>query len=87
MEPDSSHYVALDRETRLTLSTAEAAYHLGHSEQTLRCWSYSDAGPLRPLRVHGRLAWPVAEIRRLLCAGSTEQTESKNTKTDVGDHQ
>lgn len=23
-------------------------------------------GPLRPIRVHGRLAWPVAEIRRLL---------------------
>jgi hypothetical protein len=23
-------------------------------------------GPIRPLRVNGRLAWPVAEIRRVL---------------------
>ena len=35
--------------------------------QTLRMWAMKDGtGPVRPLRVHGILAWPVAELRRVL---------------------
>ena len=58
--------VPLDRETRAALPTAEAAHHLGRQPQTLRGWACRDDGPLRPLRINGRLAWPVAELRRVL---------------------
>jgi len=58
--------VPLAQEVRATLSTAEAAYHLSRAQQTLRLWAMNDgSGPLRPLRIHGRLAWPVAELRKL----------------------
>lgn len=58
--------VPLDRETRATLPTPEAARHLNRAQQTLRLWAMRDDGPVRPLRVHGRLAWPVADLRRIL---------------------
>lgn len=53
-------------ETRHAVDTACAAWHLGRKPQTMRCWACKDDGPLRPTRVHGRLAWPVAELRRVL---------------------
>ena len=56
----------LDRETRAAVDTETAAYHLSREPQTLRVWACKEKGPLRPLRVNGRLAWPTAEIRRLL---------------------
>jgi hypothetical protein len=58
--------VPLERETRSNLSTPEAAYHLNRAQQTLRLWAMRENGPLRPIRVHGRLAWPVADLRRIL---------------------
>ena len=58
--------VPLESETRTALSTKEAAYHLNRAEQTLRLWAMREDGPIRPMRVNGRLAWPVAEIKRLL---------------------
>jgi hypothetical protein len=58
--------VPLERETRATLPTCEAARHLHRAQQTLRLWAMRDDGPIRPLRVHGRLAWPVADLRRVL---------------------
>lgn len=58
--------VPLDRETRSALPTPEAAYHLNRAQQTLRLWASRENGPIRPLRVNGRLAWPVADLRRLL---------------------
>lgn len=59
-------FVSLDRETRTAVDTATAAFHLNRQPQTLRCWASAESGPLRPVRVHGRLAWPVAELRRVL---------------------
>jgi hypothetical protein len=59
-------FVPLDRETRTAVDTATAAYHLSRQPQTLRAWACLENGPLRPVRVHGRLAWPVAELRRVL---------------------
>jgi len=59
-------YTPLDRETRSNLPTFEAAFHLNRQQQTLRAWACLENGPLRPIRVHGRLAWPVSEIKRLL---------------------
>lgn len=58
--------IPLDRETRSALPTPEAAFHLNRAQQTLRLWAMRDNGPIRPIRVHGRLAWPVSELRRIL---------------------
>lgn len=58
--------VALEQETRSGLPTCEAAFHLNRAQQTLRLWAMREDGPLRPVRVHGRLSWPVAEIKRVL---------------------
>jgi hypothetical protein len=50
-----------------SLTTAEAAAILGRQPQTLRCWAMHDGiEGLRPIRINGRLAWSVAEIRKLL---------------------
>lgn len=59
-------YVPLDRENRAAVDTACAAFHLSRQPQTLRGWACHEDGPLRPVRVHGRLAWPVSELRRVL---------------------
>ena len=58
--------VPLDREPRTNLPTSEAAQHLNRRPQTLRIWACMECGPLRPTRIHGRLAWPVSAIRALL---------------------
>ena len=60
------NYRPLSTETRANLPTPEAAYHLNRAQQTLRIWAMRQDGPLRPLRVNGRLAWPVADLRRVL---------------------
>lgn len=57
----------LELENRPAIPTKQAAHYLNRRPQTLRIWAMRDgAGPIRPLRVNGRLAWPVSEIRRLL---------------------
>ncbi|MES2024478.1 MAG: DNA-binding protein [Pseudomonadota bacterium] len=61
---------ALMRENRTVIDTNEAAFHLGRKPQTLRKWACNEDGPLRPIRIHGRLAWPVADIKRLLDGGA-----------------
>ena len=59
-------FTPLDLETRSALPTSEAAYHLSRSQQTLRLWALKIDSPIKPMRVRGRLAWPVASIRTLL---------------------
>lgn len=53
-------------ETRTALPTPEAAGHLSRAQQTLRIWACREDGPIRPIRINGRLAWPVSELRRVL---------------------
>ena len=62
-------FVPLTQETRNAVDTAAAAFHLNRKPQTLRSWACFENGPIRPIRINGRLAWPVRELRRLLgCA-------------------
>lgn len=58
-------YPSLASETREHVDTACAAYHLGRKAQTLRAWACHENGPLRPVRIHGRLAWAVADLRQI----------------------
>lgn len=59
-------FTPLEQENRPTVDTAAAAYYLNRRPQTLRGWACLEVGPIRPVRVHGRLAWPVAGIREVL---------------------
>ncbi|WP_420476241.1 DNA-binding protein [Noviherbaspirillum sp. ST9] len=54
---------------RQALNTAEAAKALNRAPQTLRKWACLENGPIRPIRINGRLAWPLDEIARLLNGG------------------
>ena len=56
----------LEQVTRPTVPTEQAAYYLNRRPQTCRAWACLENGPLRPLRINGRLAWPVAELRKVL---------------------
>lgn len=56
----------LEQETRTHVETACAAFHLLRKPQTMRAYACLENGPIRPIRINGRLAWPVAEIRALL---------------------
>lgn len=56
----------LELEPRTALPTPEAAWHLSRAQQTLRIWACRDNGPIRPIRLNGRLLWPVSEIQRVL---------------------
>jgi hypothetical protein len=62
------NFVPLEREARSHVDTRCAAYHLGRKPQTLRVWASTEQGPLQPIRIRGRLAWPVSAIRRLLAS-------------------
>lgn len=57
---------ALDSETNSHVPTKTAAALLNRSPQTLRKWACYENGPLRPIRINGRLAWPVSELRKIL---------------------
>lgn len=59
-------FPALESITRPAVDTNAAAYYLNRATQTLRLWSHQKNGPLQPIRVNGRLAWPVADIKRLM---------------------
>ncbi|MBN3788295.1 helix-turn-helix domain-containing protein [Burkholderia sp. Ac-20353] len=49
-----------------TLTTEDAAAALNRQPQTLRKWACLENGPIRPIRVHRRLAWKVSDIQKLL---------------------
>ena len=59
-------FPTLESVTRPTVYTSAAAYYFNRRPQTLRAWACLENGPLRPVRINGRLAWPVAELRRVL---------------------
>lgn len=51
------------------LTTNEAAPFINRRPQTLRKWAAFENGPIRPLRIHGRLAWRVSDLMNLLNGG------------------
>lgn len=64
----AASFLPLHLEARPTVDTAAAAHYLNRQPQTLRGWASAGTYPegLRPLRVMGRLAWPVAAIKAAL---------------------
>lgn len=70
----NSPFPPLHLESRTHVDTACAAYHLGCKAQTMRVWASTEHGPIRPLRINGRLAWPVEQLR-LILRGTTTVTD------------
>lgn len=61
----------LEQVTKPNLTTEEAAFYCDRAKQTMRMWACKQpAGVPRPIRINGRLAWPVAGIRALLEGGA-----------------
>ena len=48
------------------LPTDEAAAAINRAPQTLRKWACLENGPIRPVRINGRLAWRVSDLQSLL---------------------
>ena len=63
---EPQQFPPLAHETRPAVDTAAAAHYLNRKPQTLRGWACMENGPLRPIRINGRLAWNVSELRRVL---------------------
>ena len=63
-----STFPPLELVTRPTVPTEQAAHYLLRRPQTLRGWASAETFPagLRPIRIGGRLGWPVAGIRAAL---------------------
>jgi hypothetical protein len=62
-------FTPLAEVTNPTVPTDAAAYYLDRKSQTLRQWACLENGAIRPIRINGRLAWNVAEIRTILNGG------------------
>ena len=62
-------FLPLESVTCPTVRTDAAAHHLNRSPQTLRKWACLENGPIRPIRINGRLAWRVSDLRTLLNGG------------------
>lgn len=63
---ERQQFQPLEQVTKPNLTTAELAHYLNRRPQTLRQWACLENGPIRPVHIHGRLAWPVSELRRVL---------------------
>ncbi|WP_245593900.1 hypothetical protein [Comamonas badia] len=61
-------YPPLGVVTSPTVTTEAAAHYLNRRPQTLRGWACAETFPagLHPIRINGRLGWPVAGLRAVL---------------------
>lgn len=65
-EKQQKLYPPLESETRSVVPTDAAAFYLNRKPQTLRAWYCYGHILIRPIKINGRLAWPVADLRKLL---------------------
>ena len=65
--PEPQQFPPLELESRPRVPTEQAAYYLNRRPQTMRTWAMNTGtGPVSCIRINGRLAWNVAEIRAVL---------------------
>ena len=65
---EPQQFPALELVNRPTVPTEQAAYYLHRRPQTLRGWACAETYPegLRPIRLQGRLCWPLSGIKAAL---------------------
>jgi hypothetical protein len=56
-------YEPLQEVTRPVLDTAAAAHYLNRRPQTMRGWACHEDGPIKPIRINGRLAWRTSDVK------------------------
>jgi hypothetical protein len=66
----AAQFPPLEQETRSHIPTPPAAFFLSRKDQTLMSWVSKENGSIRAIRIHGRLLWSVADIKRLLNGGA-----------------
>lgn len=71
LSPAATHwseqpFPPLEQVTSPTVPTDAAAYYLNRKPQTMRSWASTEQGPIRPIRINKRLAWPVVKLLALL---------------------
>jgi len=59
-------FLPLEKVTTPTVKTDAAAHYLNRQPRTLRIWACKENGAIRPIRINGRLAWRVSDIKRVL---------------------
>ena len=69
-------FTPLHDETRTVVNTASAAFHLNRRPQTLRAWACLENGPIRPVRINGRLAWSVEDLCKVIAGAATSTTST-----------
>jgi hypothetical protein len=60
------HLLQADLGLAEVLPTHLAAQVINRAPQTLRKWACLENGPIRPIRLNGRLAWRVSDLNNLL---------------------
>ncbi len=66
MATNLDQFTDLTLEIRAALPTNDAAFHLNRKPQTLRTWACFENGPIKPIKINGRLAWLVSDIRNVI---------------------
>ena len=56
----------LESVTSPTVITEQAGFYLNRRPQTMRVWACREDGPIRPIRINGRLAWKVSDLKKVL---------------------
>ena len=59
------------------LPTDQAAASINRAPQTLRRWASKEDGPIRPLRINGRLAWLVSDLQALLSGNPAVESSDR----------
>jgi hypothetical protein len=62
----AAQFPPLESVTSPTVPTDQAAFYLNRKPQTLRKHACLENGPIRPIRINGRLAWRVTDIKKLV---------------------
>jgi hypothetical protein len=52
--------------------TNQAATLINRRPQTLRKWACLNCGPIKPIRINGRLHWRLSDLQNLLAGGHYE---------------
>lgn len=66
MQENQNQFAPLEQITAPNVPTDQAAFYLNRASQTLRKWACLENGPIRPVRINGRLAWKVADLKALV---------------------
>ena len=65
----ANQFPPLEQITAPNVPTDQAAFYLNRAAQTLRKWACMENGPIRPIRINGRLAWKVSDLKALVAGG------------------